>query len=79
MTGRDAEVTQQIERILTQTDQALFGIVQGGTFQDLRDASADATVAIGFEGYAIGGLSVGEPSDVMYAVAEATAKIKKRY
>ena len=54
--------------------QVQFGIVQGGTFQDLRDASADATVAIGFEGYAIGGLSVGEPADVMYSVAEATAR-----
>jgi queuine tRNA-ribosyltransferase len=54
--------------------QAQFGIVQGGVFQDLRDESADATVEIGFEGYAIGGLSVGEPSEVMYAVAEATAR-----
>ena len=47
--------------------QAQFGIVQGGVFQDLRDESADATVAVGFEGYAIGGLSVGEPSEQMYA------------
>jgi queuine tRNA-ribosyltransferase len=53
--------------------QAQFGIVQGGVFQDLRDASAAATVAIGFEGYAIGGLSVGEPADVMYSVTERTA------
>ena len=56
------------------TGQAQFGIVQGGVFQDLRDESADATVAIGFEGYAIGGLSVGEPSDQMYAVAGDTAR-----
>ena len=54
--------------------QAQFGIVQGGVYQDLRDESADATVAIGFEGYAIGGLSVGEPSDQMYAVAGDTAR-----
>ncbi len=54
--------------------QAQFGIVQGGLFQDLRDESADATVAIGFEGYAIGGLSVGEPVDQMYAVAGDTAR-----
>jgi queuine tRNA-ribosyltransferase len=53
--------------------QAQFGIVQGGVFQDLRDESADATAAIGFEGYAIGGLSVGEPIDVMYSVTEQTA------
>ena len=53
--------------------QAQFGIVQGGVFEELRRESADATVAVGFEGYAIGGLSVGEPIDVMYAVAEGTA------
>jgi queuine tRNA-ribosyltransferase len=53
--------------------QAQFGIVQGGVFEDLRRESADATVAAGFEGYAIGGLSVGEPIDVMYAVTAETA------
>ena len=59
---------------ITNPGQAQFGIVQGGVFQPLRDESADATVAIGFEGYAIGGLSVGEPADVMYGVTEATAR-----
>jgi queuine tRNA-ribosyltransferase len=54
--------------------QAQFGIVQGGVFEDLRAESADATVAVGFEGYAIGGLSVGEPVDTMYSVVEATAR-----
>jgi queuine tRNA-ribosyltransferase len=54
--------------------QAQFGIVQGGVFTDLRRESAEATVAIGFEGYAIGGLSVGEPIDVMYHVVEDTAR-----
>ena len=54
--------------------QAQFGIVQGGVFQDLRDESSDHTVAIGFEGYAIGGLSVGEPIDVMYSVTGQTAR-----
>jgi queuine tRNA-ribosyltransferase len=53
--------------------QSQFGIVQGGVFDDLRRESADAIVAIGFEGYAIGGLSVGEPIDEMYAIAERTA------
>jgi len=52
--------------------QGQFGIVQGGVFPDLRAASAAATVAIGFEGYAIGGLSVGEPPETMYAVVEQT-------
>jgi queuine tRNA-ribosyltransferase len=54
--------------------QAQFGIVQGGVFQDLRNDSADATVAIGFEGYAIGGLSVGEPAEEMYAITGDTAR-----
>jgi queuine tRNA-ribosyltransferase len=54
-------------------DQAQFGIVQGGVFQDLRNESAEATAAIGFEGYAIGGLSVGEPVDLMYSVVRDTA------
>ncbi len=45
--------------------QALFGIVQGGMFDDLREWSARATVDIGFPGYAIGGLSVGEPKPDM--------------
>jgi queuine tRNA-ribosyltransferase len=54
---------------------ALFGIVQGGVFADLRRASADATVAMGFEGYAIGGLSVGEPADLMYEIAGLTAPL----
>lgn len=53
--------------------QAQFGIIQGSTYQDLRDESADGTVAVGFEAYAIGGLSVGEPSDLMYQIAGHTA------
>jgi len=58
---------------VSNTGQAQFGIVQGGVFQDLRTESVAATVAIGFEGYAIGGLSVGEPTDLMYEVVAATA------
>jgi queuine tRNA-ribosyltransferase len=52
--------------------QAQFGIVQGSVYDDLRRASAEATVGVGFEGYAIGGLSVGEPVDVMYDVVGRT-------
>ena len=58
----------------TNPGQAQFGIVQGGVFQDLRDQSAEATIGIGFEGYAIGGLSVGEPIDLMYNVVGETAR-----
>jgi queuine tRNA-ribosyltransferase len=56
----------------TTPGQAQFGIVQGGVHDDLRRASAEATIAVGFEGYAIGGLSVGEPVDVMYDVVGRT-------
>jgi queuine tRNA-ribosyltransferase len=59
---------------VTNPGQAQFGIIQGGVFQDLRDESVDRTVAAGFEGYALGGLSVGEPIDMMYAVAAETAR-----
>jgi queuine tRNA-ribosyltransferase len=44
----------------------LFGIVQGSTYPELRKKSAEELKAIGFQGYAIGGISVGEPSDLMY-------------
>lgn len=52
--------------------QALFGIVQGGVFNDLRIESAKMTVDLDLPGYAIGGLSVGEPKDVMNEVLEYT-------
>jgi queuine tRNA-ribosyltransferase len=53
-------------------DPLQFGIVQGGTFPELRQKSAELTVSIGFEGYAIGGLSVGEPNETMYEVVAQT-------
>jgi queuine tRNA-ribosyltransferase len=59
---------------ISNAGQAQFGIVQGGVFPDLRCESAEATQAIGFEGYAIGGLSVGEPIDVMYEIVTETAR-----
>src|SRR5690606_7155867 len=51
-------------------DQALFGIVQGGMYADLRKQSAEQLTSIDFPGYAIGGLSVGEPKPIMYDVLE---------
>lgn len=53
--------------------QALFGIVQGAGHHDLRGESLERTVAIGFDGYAIGGLSVGEEKPVMYGVLDHIA------
>ena len=62
------------EVTITNPGQAQFGIIQGGTDPALRTASVQRTTEIGFEGYAIGGLSVGEPIDTMYSVVEATAR-----
>jgi len=63
--------------------QALFGIVQGVNYQDLREASAHGLVGLDFPGYAIGGLSVGEPKEIMYEVLDYTVPIlpadKPRY
>ena len=53
-------------------DAALFGIVQGGVYHDLRTQSAEGLKAIGFDGYAIGGLAVGEPEDERNAMLEHT-------
>jgi len=54
--------------------QAQFGIVQGSVYPELREESATASVAIGFEAYAIGGLSVGEPTEVMYDIVSRTTR-----
>jgi queuine tRNA-ribosyltransferase len=63
--------------------QLLFGIVQGATFEDLRTECAARMVEIGFDGYALGGLSVGEPKELMYSMADFTAELlpedKPRY
>ena len=55
-------------------DQAIFGIVQGGAHLDLRSESVHRTVDIGFDGYAIGGLSVGEEKPVMWQVVDRVAR-----
>ncbi len=63
--------------------KALFGIVQGGVFDDLRKEAAQRMSELDFDGFAIGGLSVGEPKEDMYRVAEISAEIlpetKPRY
>lgn len=53
-------------------DQHLFGIIQGSVYKDLREQSAKELVEIGFDGYSIGGLAVGEPADVMYELVDFT-------
>jgi queuine tRNA-ribosyltransferase len=54
--------------------QALFGIVQGGTYEDLRKECAQRLVDMDFPGYSIGGLSVGEPKNVMYDIVDLTTE-----
>jgi queuine tRNA-ribosyltransferase len=55
-----------------QPGHACFGIVQGGTFADLRQRSTEALKEIGFDGYAVGGLAVGEPQSAMFETLDAT-------
>ena len=57
---------------------ALFGIVQGGMYKNLREESLAGLVDIGFDGYALGGLSVGEPKDEMVKVLDEVAGINCR-
>lgn len=67
----------------TRDDQLLFGIVQGGTYVDMRKESARSLVDLDFPGYAIGGLSVGESKELMYQITESTTGLlpedKPRY
>lgn len=55
--------------------QTLFGIVQGSTYKELRKISVDSLLEIGFDGYAVGGLSVGEPKQEMYEMINYTAPL----
>ncbi len=55
--------------------QSVFAIVQGSVYESIRERSAEALVGMGFDGFAIGGLSVGEPSDAMYRMTEVCTAI----
>jgi len=70
--GRTHRWAERSLQAHTRTDQALFGIVQGSTYADLRRQSAETLAGMDFPGYAIGGLSVGEPKAEMHAMLEAT-------
>ncbi len=65
------------------TDKGLFGVVQGGYYKDLREYCARELIETGFDGYAIGGVSVGEPKDMMYTVMDQVTPLlpwdKPRY
>jgi queuine tRNA-ribosyltransferase len=80
LTSRWAERCKKAKR---RNDQALFGIVQGGMYKDLREQSAAELGELGFDGYALGGLSVGEEREVMYDIMSHCAPLlpvdKPRY
>jgi queuine tRNA-ribosyltransferase len=77
------EEAQSIHHQPSTGDQLLFGIVQGATFAQLREQCAQALVEIGFDGYAIGGVSVGEPEEEMMRAVESSSSFlpenKPRY
>jgi len=68
LTARWAARCREIFKAAGPEGAALFGIVQGSTYRDLRQRSAAEITAMGFDGYAVGGLSVGEPKDEMYEI-----------
>ena len=78
-TERTSRWAERCLKAHTRKDQALFGIVQGGMFKDLRAQSARELVAMDFPGYALGGLSVGEPKPLMYEMLEHTTPLLPRH
>jgi queuine tRNA-ribosyltransferase len=82
-TLRWARRAHQAHRAGARPGQACFGIVQGGMYADLRRAAVEATCAIGFDGYALGGFAVGEPqglmADLVGLTAETLPRARPRY
>ena len=82
-TERTTRWAERSKRAMTSERQGLFGIVQGGMYKDLRERSAAELVALDFPGYAVGGLSVGEPKELMYEMLGFTVHLlpenKPRY
>jgi len=78
-----AKWAQQCKNAKTKSEQALFGIIQGGSFLDLRRKSLDQTAPLDFDGYALGGVSVGEPKEIMYKITDSITPLlpadKPRY
>ena len=82
-TERTLRWAKRSQDAMTSPKQSLFGIVQGGMYRDLREWHAREMVELDFPGYAVGGLSVGEPQELMYEVLEYSANLlpknKPRY
>ena len=73
--GRDARWAQRALKARNKKGGALLGIVQGGVYSDLRAMSAEMICSLDFDGFALGGLSVGEPKDQMLEVLEKTVPL----
>ena len=82
-TERTTRWAERCKKAMTSERQGLFGIVQGGMYKDLREKSVADLIALDFPGYAVGGLSVGEPKEVMYEMLALTVHLlpedKPRY
>jgi len=82
-TERTTRWAQRCLKAKTRSDQGLFGIVQGGMYKELRTQSVRDLISLDFPGYAIGGLSVGEPTTLMYEILDHTVpqlpETKPRY
>jgi queuine tRNA-ribosyltransferase len=72
LTTRWSKRCKQTWKEKAEKGSGLFGIVQGGMYKELREVSAEALTDIGFSGYAVGGLSVGEPKELLYEIADFT-------
>ncbi|MCR5559505.1 tRNA guanosine(34) transglycosylase Tgt [Schwartzia sp. (in: firmicutes)] len=72
--ARTLRWAERCKKAMTRDDQGLFGIVQGGMYQELRHESVDRLIEMDLPGYSIGGLSVGEPKEMMYEVLSYTAE-----
>ncbi len=74
-TERTSHWARRCLQVKRETDPALFAIVQGGVYRDLREQSAQTLVEMNFQGYAIGGLSVGEPKSIMLDILQWTTPL----
>ena len=73
--ARTTRWARQCQAAKKKVDPALFAIVQGSVFSDLRQLSAESLVSLNFDGYAVGGLSVGEPREFMIEMIDVTARL----
>lgn len=72
---RTTRWAERCKKAHSNSSQSLFGIVQGGVYKELREKSAEDLVSMDFDGYSIGGLSVGEPKEKMYEVLDYTVPL----